>query len=170
LAELYSQRLAFSRFTPDDLPLMRELHGDQEVMRHLSVDGEAWPDDVLAGKLARFVAEQAAHGFSKWKVHRRSDGRFIGRAGFSPFEGGVELGLIFRRDAWGNGYATECARALLLWMVCEHPEVRRVVAFARPGNIASCRVLEKAGLTPVGMRPVGGVDHAFYEWQRTTAR
>lgn len=72
---------------------MRELHGDQEVMRHLSVDGEAWPDDVLAGKLARFVAEQAAHGFSKWKVHRRSDGRFIGRAGFSPFEGGVELGL-----------------------------------------------------------------------------
>ena len=164
---LASPRLAFEVFSPADLPLLADLHGDPEVMRYLSADGQPWSKAVLAGKLARFLAEQSARGFSKWKVHRRDDGRFIGRAGFSPFEDGVELGFILKRDAWGQGYASECARALLAWLARERPEIDQVVAFARPDNIASRRILEKVGMTPVGIRAVSGIDHAFYEWQRT---
>jgi RimJ/RimL family protein N-acetyltransferase len=167
---LTTDRLSFQPFTRDDLPLLVELHGDPAVMRYLSAGGQAWSEEILAGKLARFVAEQAERGFSKWQVRRRQDGRFIGRAGFSPFEGDVELGFILGREAWGHGYASECARALLAWMFREHPEIGRIVAFARTDNRASRRVLEKVGMTPTGMRLVNGFEHAFYEARRSILR
>jgi ribosomal-protein-alanine N-acetyltransferase len=164
---LSTDRLVFRPFAPGDLPLLADLHGDPDVMRHLSVDGRAWSGDVLAAKLERFIEEQARHGFSKWKVHRRDDDRFVGRAGFSPFEGDVELGFILKRELWGAGYATECARGLLAWMDRNCPQIGRVVAFAHPENLASCRVLEKVGMTPIGRRILHGADHAFYEWRRS---
>ena len=124
---LSTDRLVFRPFTPGDLPLLADLNNDPDVMRHLSADGQPWPAHVLAAKLERFIAEQAKHGFSKWKVHRRDDGRFVGRAGFSPFEGDVELGFILKRELWGAGYATECAQGLLAWIEREHSEIDRVV-------------------------------------------
>lgn len=160
---LSTDRLLFAPFGPGDLALLRSLHGDPLVMRYLSADGEPWPDSVLTAKLARFIAEQRDLGLSKWKVVRRADRRFIGRAGFSPFGNGVELGFIFEQGTWGQGYATECARGLLQWIARERPGIAPIVAFAHPDNLASRRILEKIGMTPIGLRTVDGLDHAFYE-------
>ncbi len=60
----------------------------------------------------------------------------------------AELGYRLRKAAWGKGYATEGARALIHKGFTELP-VRRVVAFTMTVNIASRRVMEKAGLTLV---------------------
>jgi RimJ/RimL family protein N-acetyltransferase len=60
----------------------------------------------------------------------------------------VELGDRLRRSAWGMGYATEGSRALVDRAFAE-PGVRRVYAETMAVNVASRRVLEKAGL-PVG--------------------
>lgn len=165
---LETRRLALHPFEMGDLPLLAELHGDAEVMRYLTADGQPWPEAVLRQKLGRFVTEYERHGLGRWKVLRRADGGFVGRAGFSPCPptGDLELGFIFKQDCWGQGYATECAAALLAWLFRERSETDHVIAFARPDNLASRRVLEKVGMRPTGRRPVDGVPFDFYRMNR----
>ena len=164
---LMSPRLAFSPFVATDLDLLIELHSDPEIMRHLSPDGRPWPREVIVEKLADFMAEHAARGHSKWKVCRH-DGTFIGRAGFAvwPPTGELELGFIVRRKLWGQGYATECAAALLDW-VFDATGVDHVIGFAQERNTASRRVLEKVGMTYVDMQLVSGIPTSFYRFERS---
>ena len=56
----------------------------------------------------------------------------------------VQFGYCYARDAWGHGYATEAARALVpVWL--SEPAVWRVQAFCDPENIASTRVWKRPG-------------------------
>jgi RimJ/RimL family protein N-acetyltransferase len=79
-------------------------------------------------------------------VEARATGEIIGHAGLQRLDGGDdgELGYYLGRAAWGQGYATETARACL-----EHGftacALERVVAVVRLENAASRRVLEKDG-------------------------
>ena len=59
----------------------------------------------------------------------------------------VELGYRLRKSFWGKGYATEGSRALIDKGFAELG-VQRVAAFTMVVNVASRRVMEKAGLTP----------------------
>jgi RimJ/RimL family protein N-acetyltransferase len=73
----------------------------------------------------------------------------LGWLSFQPAEGTpgeVNLGYRFRRDAWGKGYATEGARALVRKGSSELG-VQRVVATTYEENLASRRVMEKLGMT-----------------------
>jgi ribosomal-protein-alanine N-acetyltransferase len=56
-----------------------------------------------------------------------------------------DLGYALRRDAWGHGYATEAARALLEF-AAECLGLRHLSAICRPDNVRSLRVLEKVGM------------------------
>jgi RimJ/RimL family protein N-acetyltransferase len=60
-----------------------------------------------------------------------------------------DLGYRLRRSAWGQGYATEGSLALVRKAFTELG-VQRVTAGALAANVASWRVMEKAGLTLVG--------------------
>ncbi|HUQ13321.1 MAG TPA: GNAT family N-acetyltransferase [Novosphingobium sp.] len=75
--------------------------------------------------------------------------RVIGCIGLQRDEAGeVELGYWFARAHWGQGFATEAARAVLsLARAIGH---RRVVAGHFVDNPASGRVLVKAGFRPSG--------------------
>src|SRR6185312_7724452 len=76
---LETERLVFHPFTPDDLPLLRDLHSDPEVQRYI---GGMWEAEVLQRRLDQYVTDQAARGISKWKAYLK-DGTFVGRAGVS---------------------------------------------------------------------------------------
>jgi RimJ/RimL family protein N-acetyltransferase len=79
-------------------------------------------------------------------IHRET-GRCLGGASLSPLDGdpGVqELGYALAEDAWGQGFATEAARALVD-VAFEHRAARRVVARVFVGNAASEAVLRKVG-------------------------
>ena len=67
-----------------------------------------------------------------------------------PFDPGwgVELGYSLHPAAWGQGYATELARACLDW-ADETLEAPEVWAFVHPDNTASRRVLDRAGFTKI---------------------
>lgn len=83
----------------------------------------------------------------------RSTGRCLGGASLSPVDGdaGVqELGYALAEDAWGQGFATEAARALAD-VAFEHRGARRVVARVLAGNTASEAVLRKAGFELEGL-------------------
>jgi [ribosomal protein S5]-alanine N-acetyltransferase len=161
---LTTGRMTFRPFTPDDLGLLAELHRDPEVGRYM---GGIWPDDEIQAALDRFVAEQAERGHSKWAVFTR-EGAFVGRAGVSlwPATGELELGYAFRPEYWGQGLATEAARAVADWAFA-NTGVDHIIAFTHPQNYGSQRVLERIGMTRLADRDMGFEEpSAYFEMQR----
>lgn len=150
-----TDRLRFTPFAPGDLTLFRDLHSDPEVQRFMSPDGLAMPEEIAREQLARQIETQARFGFSKWKLCLK-DGRFIGRAGLSPFErtNEVELGYVLKQDMWGQGFATEAAAAVARWAFTYLP-IDHLIAFTHPQNAASQRVLTKAGMLDLGLQDMG---------------
>ena len=112
----------------------------------------------------------------------KSTGRFVGWFHFRPAAAAdpdeIELGYRLLRSAWGKGYATEGSRALIQKGFAELG-VRRVVASTMVVNVASRRVMEKAGLRFVRTfhqpwpdyiegQEHGGVEYALLrsEWEQ----
>lgn len=128
------------------------------IARFLLDSGVMWawerafsPADVDAW-IERSMSEHARWGYSLMTA-RLLSGDIIGRAGLRrdlvDGEEVVEVGWILARRFWGNGYATELARALLAHAPAL-AEGRRVVAEIRPENAASVRVALRAGMKKEG--------------------
>ena len=62
----------------------------------------------------------------------------------------AEIGYMIGYDHWGNGYATEAARAILDFAF-EGLQLHRIYAEALSENVASRRVLEKIGMRQEAM-------------------
>ncbi len=150
---LETERLVLRRFTPDDAELLVELDSDPEVMRYLS-GGPATPREVIEGEvLPRFLASyERAEGYGFWAAIEKTSGAFVGWFGFNPHDevgaGEVSLGYRLRRSAWGQGYATEGARALIR-KGFEELGARWVFATTYEYNMASRRVMERLGMRHV---------------------
>lgn len=86
------------------------------------------------------------YGFGTWLIHRKEDGRLIGRAGFNYRPGfeEAELGFVIGVPYWNNGYAHEVCRHLLDLGRTVY-ELGTVQALAMEENKASIRLLEKLG-------------------------
>jgi RimJ/RimL family protein N-acetyltransferase len=90
------------------------------------------------------------HGFGLWVAVLEDSGEFVGQCGLTvqEVEGKeeIEIGYLFLRKSWGQGLATEAARAAR-----DHgfhmPGCERLVSLIDPGNLASRRVAAKVGLT-----------------------
>jgi RimJ/RimL family protein N-acetyltransferase len=76
----------------------------------------------------------------------------------------VEVGYHVRRDLWGNGYATEAARACMEYAFAKLG-VARVISMIRPENMQSRRVAEKNGLSCEKIIFWRGYDHCIYAKQ-----
>jgi RimJ/RimL family protein N-acetyltransferase len=150
---LETERLLLRRFTDADVDNLFALDSDPTVMRYLS-GGAATPRDVIENeilpRILRFYEQYDGFGF--WAVIETTTGEFLGWFGFHPSKGGspdeITLGYRLRRMAWGKGYATEGARALIRRGFTQQG-VRRVIATTYQDNIGSRRVMEKAGMTLV---------------------
>jgi RimJ/RimL family protein N-acetyltransferase len=148
---LETERFVLRRFTEDDADNLYDLDSDPDVMRYLS-GGTATPREVIEAEiLPRFTRyDDRFPGFGFWAAVDKASGDFLGWFGFRSTEEAdarqASLGFRLRKAAWGQGYATEGARALLRLGFTELG-VRRVVATTYEDNLASRRVMEKAGLT-----------------------
>lgn len=127
------------------------------------------PDAALAPDVVNYVVLRAISAkaekmgraradthlwYTYWGMVRKSDGLIIGLAGFKgapDAQGEVELGYGVAPAYQGQGFMTEAARALVAWALAQ-PGCRGVRALTLPTNLASQRVLEKAGLVLVQQR------------------
>lgn len=85
---------------------------------------------------------------TNWQLRRRGDGAVVGGACFKGppnAAGQVEIGYGVEPSEQGRGYATEAVKRLVRWAF-QQPGVETVVAETAADNVASQRVLEKAGL------------------------
>ena len=81
-----------------------------------------------------------------WVIAGKADGRLMGICWIETVEqtGEGELGYLLCRAAWGQGFMTEAARAMVRYGF-EHGKWDRLVAYIVPANLASGRVLEHTG-------------------------
>lgn len=132
---LETDRLRLRPVTEADVDALVELDADPAVMRYLT-GGTPTPR-------ADIEARMLSGGF--YTAAEKTTGEFLGWFEFRPCAAGTELGYRLHRRAWGKGYATEGARALVDKGFRELG-VERVVGYTMTVNQASRRVLEKAGL------------------------
>jgi len=147
---LETERLLLRRFTEADVQDLVELDRDPDVMRFIN-GGRATPREEVENELLpAFLGHYERYaGYGFWAAIEKSTGEFLGWFHLRPGEGAapgeVELGYRLRRSAWGKGYATEGSKALIDKAFAELG-AERVVASTMVVNVASRRVLEKAGL------------------------
>jgi len=121
---------------------------DPEVTRYLTWGPHQSAEETLAFLRQRQAEQPPGHTFN-WLVFPKDGGPLIGSIGCRVNNHTVEFGYCLARDAWGKGYASEAAQAMVsVWL--DEPTIWRVQAFCDPVNVASVRVLEKAGLTREG--------------------
>jgi len=147
---LETERLVLRRFTVDDVDHLVELDSDPDVMRFINGGKPTTRADIQDDFLPAFLRYYERYdGYGFWAVIEKATGEFIGWFHFRPQKGGpddeVELGYRLRKAAWGKGYGTEGSRALIRKGFTELG-VQRVVASTMTVNLASRRVMEKAGL------------------------
>ncbi|QGK72325.1 GNAT family N-acetyltransferase [Allosaccharopolyspora coralli] len=169
---LRTPRLLLRQFTGDDVDSLVALDSDPEVMRYLSGGSPTPRETVRDEVLPRMLDWHArSDSFGWWAAVGVSSGEFLGWFEFRPEHdpATVELGYRLRTAAWGHGYATEGARALIDngFRVLG---VRRVVASTMAVNTGSRRVLEKCGLRHVRTvhldwpDPLPGSEHGDTEY------
>lgn len=136
-------RLTAERLNESHLADLVALHLDSEVSRYL---GGVRAAEITAAYLATNMAHWNQHGFGLW-VLRTKDGAFAGRAGIRHLlvDGidEIEIAYAFRREVWGQGFASEIAIALTD-IGLSHHELPSLIGLVYVGNGASRRVLEKA--------------------------
>lgn len=159
---LETERLVLRAITRADAEALLKLDADPEVRRYLDVPDAPGPADVQRA-LDRMLA-CAAPGRGFFAAIEKTSAEFLGWFHFrcDPDDPGtVELGYRLKRDAWGRGYATEGARALINKGL-EDSSIRRVTATALAENVASRRVMEKCGLTQVEVFSYKGIPAVRY--------
>jgi RimJ/RimL family protein N-acetyltransferase len=143
-----TDRLVLRQFVLDDAAAVFRIQSDPEVMRYTGEPPAANIDEIRQMLAERPIADYARFGFGRWACILKSNGELIGGVGlkYLPELGEVDLGYRLRRDYWGQGFATEAARACVEYGFSKLT-LPKIVGLVEPENIASARVLEKAGFT-----------------------
>lgn len=88
-----------------------------------------------------------------WGVELKAEQRIIGTCGFGSWDlrhHRAEVGYALARPYWGQGYTTEAVRSVVAFGF-RHMQLTRIQAMCLPENIASARVMEKAGMQYEGL-------------------
>jgi [ribosomal protein S5]-alanine N-acetyltransferase len=153
LPTLETDRLILRKLRLEDAEDMFEYAQDTEIARL----GLWQPFYTLQDSIddLNAVLEGYAQGnMMTWAMEHKEDRKMIGRTVLGHYEPGdsrADLGYAMNRRYWGKGYATEAIRGLVKFGF-ETMQLNRVGAVVLPENIASIRVLEKAGLKFEGVR------------------
>ena len=130
---------------PADLDAMHGYLGDAHTMRYYP---SPFSRDFVRQWIDRNEKRYARYGYGLFGVVLKSSGDLIGDCGlvWQDLPGGEELevGYHFSREHWGHGYATEAARACIVYAFC-NASVDHVISLIRPENVPSRRVAERNG-------------------------
>jgi [ribosomal protein S5]-alanine N-acetyltransferase len=134
----------------DDAAGISEYGMDPEVSRYVTRPRHRSLNDAVA--YLKYAIEAAENGHElTWVITLRSLPDVIGATSLRV-QGvhRVELGYALRRLSWGRGFATETAQAVVEWALAQ-PNIHRVWAVCDAENLASAKVLEKAGMQREGL-------------------
>jgi [ribosomal protein S5]-alanine N-acetyltransferase len=169
IERIETPQMVLERVTLDQAPEHLRLLLDPRVSTTL------WPSrgspteaEILDG-LAAKVEHWERHGFGMWLLRDRQTGEMVGRGGlqytYTAGMNDVEAGWAVVPERWGQGLATELAQASVE-VGFEQLDLLEIIAFALPTNIASRRVMEKAGFQFERNIVHAGLPHVLYRRRR----
>jgi RimJ/RimL family protein N-acetyltransferase len=156
--EIQTDRLRLRRWREADRSPFADMNADPRVMEHFPKTLSREESDAA---VARNEAHFGEHGYGSWAVEIPNVAPFAGFIGLciprfeAHFTPCVEIGWRLAAEYWGRGYATEGARAALVFGF-ETLKLDEIVSFTVPANLRSRRVMEKLGMTH---DPVDDFDH-----------
>ena len=145
---LVTERLILRAWRGEDRAPFAAINADPVVMQHYPETLTELESNAIVDRLEQTLADT---GMTIFAAEEQASGRFIGMIGLKPVSPqlpiapAVELGWRLAADVWGQGLATEGARAVLRAGFDDYG-LDRLLAFTTPQNTASRRVMEKIGL------------------------
>jgi RimJ/RimL family protein N-acetyltransferase len=146
---LQTERLILRHQVLEDLDDLWALYCDPEITKYI-------PDAPRSREEAKEELEWHIHGHPRnpqlglWATIHKETGTFIGRCGLLPWnidgQNEVEVAYTIARECWGQGLATEAARAILNHGF-EMLNLTRLISLIDPENTASQKVAKKIGMT-----------------------
>ncbi len=170
---LETERLILRPVEEADLAYFTDIHADPLVARYIGSGKPRTPQESRAW-IERVMGWEREVGLSHLCLVARADGRRVGRCGLAPYDvelsnaanrvrplrgflgpssapadlsvaREIELGYTLERSAWGQGFATEAARAVRDFAFAEL-ELERLMSLIHPDNAGSAGVARKVGL------------------------
>lgn len=155
-------RLHVRRLTPDDADAVTDIFANKQTERWLPfpqeygrIDGRRWCEDLAEERRDSGTGDH-------YGVVRREDNRVVGCLWTKRTDWVArctEVAYAVAAEARGFGVAAEAVDALAIALVLEHG-FQRVEVRVAPGNTASRRVAEKAGMTYEGLLRNAGHVHS----------
>jgi RimJ/RimL family protein N-acetyltransferase len=153
--EIRTERLILKEITKKDAKIIHQLHSIPEVDEFNTL---GIPKNIEETKsiILPDIKDQKKSPRSRfcWKIILSGNNTFIGLAGLFLRNDRFKMGEFYYKffpEFWGNGYATEIAKAIINYGF-EQYHLHRIEAGVATQNFASIRVLEKAGMTMEGIR------------------
>jgi RimJ/RimL family protein N-acetyltransferase len=164
-----TDRMTLERLRLEHAPEQMRLLLDPRVSATLWARAERPTEaDVLDGLKAK-VDHWERHGFGMWLARDRDTGEMVGRGGLQyTYTAGlndIEAGWAVVPERWGQGLATELAHACVEVGFAQL-SLLEIVAFTLPDNVASRRVMEKAGFVYERGIVHAGLPHVLYRRRR----
>jgi RimJ/RimL family protein N-acetyltransferase len=145
---LTTERLILRPWRDADLAPFARMNADPEVMAHLPGLLTPTESNAMAERIRTAMRDEA---FGLWAVQVAGGAEFVGYTGLSrprfaaPFTPCVEVGWRLSRAAWGQGYATEAARAAIHHGFAV-AGLEQIVSFTVPANRRSIAVMRRLGM------------------------
>ncbi len=168
---LETPRLLLRRLLPDDLDALCAIYRDPEVRKF-------FPEGVLTREQTREELECFLGGHPEdprlglWATIHKESGAFIGRCGLLLWDidgrRETEVAYLLARSWWRQGLGGEAARALVRHGF-EDLGLARLVSLIDPGNQASIRTAEKAGMAFERETELDGLPVRIYAMARPGA-
>jgi ribosomal-protein-alanine N-acetyltransferase len=140
-----TERIGFSRWAKEDLPLAQLLWGDPEVTRFICASGRFSAQEIQA-RLETEICNDTLWGIQYWPVFVLDSGELIGCCGLRPCEEPhvYEIGFHLRKNFWGKGFAGEAASKVIEYAFASL-DAKELRAGHHPHNSASKKLLHKLG-------------------------
>jgi RimJ/RimL family protein N-acetyltransferase len=147
---LETERLSIRPFQDNDLPVIHRILSKPEVMY-------AWEHGFSMEETRKWLNTQQTryqtNGTGEQAVFLKSTGTLIGAAGLleNEIDGKQvkEIGYLLDDSVWGNGYATEAAKAFVD-LAFHKMGVDKLYVTIRPNNLPSIKVVERLGFKKIG--------------------
>ncbi|MBI3963346.1 MAG: GNAT family N-acetyltransferase [Deinococcus sp.] len=169
MPQIETARLRLRMFTFGDLDdYHRQIFSDPAVMKYLP-PGTSVPKEKTRSALGNILAHWEHYGFGLWAVAHKPLGQLIGHCGLQTLQntGEVELAYGLAQALWGQGLATEAAKACVRFGF-EELRLERIVAIAKAEHIASQRVMIKVGMKYEKNARFYNLDVVYYAISRST--
>jgi RimJ/RimL family protein N-acetyltransferase len=148
---LETLRLELREFVTADRSDIERLDTDPRVMKYIGTGRLSSQDEITAAIHRVQRIYRLYPGLGNWRATRRDTGAYLGwfSLKYIPDTIEIEVGYRLLPEAWGHGFATEGASALVRYGF-DDLGLERIIGVTHPDNAASQRVLCKAGMSPAG--------------------